>query len=236
MKAHECGASSKEYFLSDTIIYGLIDPCTQQIRYVGKTVNPKNRLKSHISAAKSKRGSHLPVNRWMRKLLEQGMKPQMVILDSCSLWSWQEAEKWWIMFCRLNNIPILNITNGGESGFLGGTLSEEVRQKMSADRKGRKKPDSFPMKMSKSWKERDKASVALKVHQAKKPNKETGFYGVYFSKANKRWYPRLRKDGNVYVGKCSNDPEIAAKRYDVLAREHYGKDAVVNFKEDDEIV
>lgn len=65
-------------------VYGLLDPYIGQFFYVGLTYNPKTRLSSHISYAKSyaKYGKQLfPVMRYIMKMLRQDRKPIFVIIE-----------------------------------------------------------------------------------------------------------------------------------------------------------
>ena len=55
-------------------IYGLVDPKTRKIRYIGQTSNLKYRLWRHMRDAKA--GSHLYVHKWIRKVLESDNEPQ----------------------------------------------------------------------------------------------------------------------------------------------------------------
>ncbi len=69
-----------------TSIYGLYDPRVNSIRYVGKTsMKIGKRLSCHISAAKAikdlKKASM--VNCWMHKLLKEGVRPQIRLLEVC---------------------------------------------------------------------------------------------------------------------------------------------------------
>ena len=59
-------------------IYTLSDPRTNIIRYVGKTNNIKNRLKSHICQSKKSR-THK--DNWVNSLLKLNLKPIIEILD-----------------------------------------------------------------------------------------------------------------------------------------------------------
>lgn len=76
-----------------TLIYGLIDPKTKHLRYIGKTHKKKeNRLQEHIEAANS--GKDLFVYKWMRKLIKNNSLPMIIILERVPPSSkWQEAEK-----------------------------------------------------------------------------------------------------------------------------------------------
>jgi hypothetical protein len=64
-------------------IYALIDPRTDEVRYIGKSIEPNKRLKSHIYASSyindSSYNSHK--SNWIRKLLSENLnqKSQMVL-------------------------------------------------------------------------------------------------------------------------------------------------------------
>jgi hypothetical protein len=96
--------------MKSTSIYGLIDPVTQQIRYVGKTIEPiHRRLKSHVTA----RTSINPINRWVAKLFRAGLKPEIFQIESVET-NWQEAEQYWITYFRYIGADLLNIAPGGD--------------------------------------------------------------------------------------------------------------------------
>ncbi len=132
-------------------IYYLADPRVGEPRYVGWTVNPKQRLRNHLKDAKL--GNRCHRNAWIRKLLREGVKPTMSILeedpaDCC------EAERWWIRKMREAGYRLTNQTDGGDGApgyrhtpetkallramFAGKTLSSEHRAAISAGGKGRK--------------------------------------------------------------------------------------------------
>ena len=59
-------------------LYRLVDPRTDEVRYVGQTTNtPAVRLSSHISAARSGRfpSGRTAVASWIRDLLNLGLRP-----------------------------------------------------------------------------------------------------------------------------------------------------------------
>ena len=59
--------------MGKSAIYCLYDPSTMEARYVGKSVNPEGRLKTHIWDAK--RMNCYPVHKWINKLLAKGITP-----------------------------------------------------------------------------------------------------------------------------------------------------------------
>jgi hypothetical protein len=59
-------------------IYALRDPESLEVRYIGLSVDPRERLISHLSEARS--GIDSPKCRWLRTLLQRGLSPRMDIL------------------------------------------------------------------------------------------------------------------------------------------------------------
>lgn len=111
------------------IIYALIDPGTRLCRYVGKTKGTASgRLKAHISDAR--RNNVVPRFRWISRLGREGMKPEVIELETVRDGQWQEAEQFWISYMRAIGCPLLNATAGGD-GLHGFAHSAETRQKMS---------------------------------------------------------------------------------------------------------
>lgn len=93
-------------------IYGLADPNTLRIRYVGKSNNPKERLTGHLS----ERSLHTKneKNAWLRSLLEQGLRPVLIILQEITHGCWAEAERAWICILRMQGCKLTNTSDGGE--------------------------------------------------------------------------------------------------------------------------
>lgn len=115
-------------------VYGLISTKEpDRVRYVGisKHENADKRVAAHLSSARNdKRLSHLPVYKWINKHEADGFSIGYVLIDTGL--SWDEAcylEIEHIKEYRLLDDGLLNMTNGGE-GFLGGSHSEESREKI----------------------------------------------------------------------------------------------------------
>ena len=116
-------------------IYTLSHPITNEVRYVGKTINVKRRFKQHLY---DKRHSHKAS--WVKSLKSEGLKPIMTIVETCTN-NWQEREIYWIS--QYDNLT--NFKQGGGVDYerttsegtrekirqanLGKTLSEETKQK-----------------------------------------------------------------------------------------------------------
>lgn len=63
-------------------IYSLMDPRTLEIRYVGKTNNPKERMRAHISPHVYMRHNNAKCI-WIEELKAAGLRPIMQVLCKC---------------------------------------------------------------------------------------------------------------------------------------------------------
>lgn len=95
-------------------IYTLIDPTTNEIRYVGKANNPDKRLSAHVYNSSYKSNPHK--FNWIRKLRRQGLKPIMHVIEICAESEWKQREQYWIARYRKSNHKLLNISIGGDAG------------------------------------------------------------------------------------------------------------------------
>lgn len=113
-----------------TTIYALCEYPSWEPRYIGKTTQRAGqRHKAHIRAAK--RGSVLPVHRWLRKQIAAGRRLAIKHLQWVpASGDWIAAERRWIEEYRPTG-RLLNLTDGGE-GLTGHEFSPEHRAKIAA--------------------------------------------------------------------------------------------------------
>lgn len=151
--------------LEASFIYGLKDPRTGDIRYIGKSIRPLERLENHINepATKCHRSN------WLKELKRLGLRPDMVLLEMVvGEWPWQEAERFWIARGRALGWPLTNNTDGGDGvcglppesrerirrTWLGRKHKPETLLKLSARRRGRIVTEETRAKHSRSMKGR----------------------------------------------------------------------------------
>lgn len=132
------GATTQPTDFSDatTFIYGLIDPRTDQLRYVGKANDPTVRRYQHVCASQLNPRTHK--NHWVKSLIKDGLKPEMTILEEVSSDDWEEAEVFWIQYMRFLGCKLVNSVAGGIGG---NSPSAETREKIGAASRG--KPRQF---------------------------------------------------------------------------------------------
>lgn len=124
-----------------TSIYALVHPVTNEVRYVGKTVNVNRRIIQHRHDIRNHKYRKV---RWMQSILP--LEPELIVLEEVTE-NWQEAEQFWIAYMKSLGADLTNHTDGGE-GNINWHPSDESRAKMSESHKGKVIPDEVIAKMS----------------------------------------------------------------------------------------
>ncbi len=107
-------------------IYGLFDPRNDELRYIGKTNNVKNRHKKHLSDKELNYRTS-----WIKSLKILNILPSVDVLDEVPDSEWQFWEQWYIAYFRGIGCRLTNMTVGGDNGREGMKVSEETKQKIS---------------------------------------------------------------------------------------------------------
>lgn len=104
---------------SQFIIYGLVDPNTLKLRYVGLSSSGLKRPNSHTYTYKlyrkdRKTQKYTHCQCWLQQLDKQNQKPTIVILQECaSKEELNSAERYWIQHYRELGYDLTNIQDGG---------------------------------------------------------------------------------------------------------------------------
>lgn len=95
--------------METTFIYGLVDPRTEEIKYIGKSNKPSKRLREHISESKNKNGCGTKKENWIYKLYKLNLEPHIKILDEVKL----EEYEYWEEFYIKKHTNLLNYDEKG---------------------------------------------------------------------------------------------------------------------------
>lgn len=136
-------------------IYGLTDPRTNQVRYVGATTRSAYvRFREHKSHANAR----IPLmGEWIEELQRVGLTPICVILQSDPP-DGLAAEGRWIAILRESGSDLFNVADGGSQGpkgyrhtegwraansarMTGRIVSEQTRERIAAAKTGKPRPD-----------------------------------------------------------------------------------------------
>lgn len=152
-----------------TYIYTLSHPLTKEVRYIGKSNSPKERLNYHMSDLN--KYSHK--KNWISKLKLLNLKPIIEIIDEVHINEWRYWEKFWISQFKTWGFNLTNSTEGGDGlTFRNSTTFKKGHLPWNKGIKGystSKKGSTIPQEV------KDKISSTLKERESKKKRKVTQY-------------------------------------------------------------
>jgi hypothetical protein len=112
--------------MKNVFIYSLSDPNTLEIRYIGKANDLNYRYWAHLHEAKNDLRNQHKCN-WIKKLLKEGKKPIIEVVEEVPFESWKDSEKFWIAQIKAWGFNLLNKTDGGECGVISQNCKEALK-------------------------------------------------------------------------------------------------------------
>lgn len=118
------------------LVYALYDPrCPDNIRYIGWTIHSlRHRMNRHLTEARRKPPTCHRL-KWIRSLLEDGVRPEARILVETTADKAPETERLLIAEYRAAGYRLTNNTDGGDGSF-GFKHSDETKAELSRLAKG----------------------------------------------------------------------------------------------------
>lgn len=137
--------------METTNIYVLIDPETNEVRYVGKANNVSQRYKAHLNRA---RDHQTHKRNWLNTLRIKKLKPIIKVIGIVPIKEWVYWENYWIKYYKEQGCDLTNNTLGGDGAtfanqtsfkkghkiWLGKNHSNETKIKISENSFYRNKP------------------------------------------------------------------------------------------------
>ena len=148
-------------------IYGLVDPETEEIHYIGKTVRGMERISAHWSPSILKKDK-TDKGKWLRSLIRRGLSAQVVVLEVSKTKEMYALERKWIALGGESGWPLTNMTAGGV-GLYRHKFTEEHKAKIGRAHKGKKLTEEHKKKISEVQKGR-KMHLAAMNRASRKSN------------------------------------------------------------------
>jgi len=194
--------------MKTTFIYALKEPETGEIRYVGKSNDPKKRLEDHMSC----QGNHHRAC-WVKNLKHRGLRPILEVIDEIPLEYWRQLEVAYISFYREQGCDLVNGTLGGD-GLQDPT--PEVRKKMSESKAGKNHPLYGTKASPETRKKMSEARLGEKHH----------FYGIKRSQEerdqqSRNLSPESRKKLSEYKLSLGNEKFLKICELRKLGKSQY---------------
>jgi group I intron endonuclease len=195
-----------------TQIYTLTDPNTNKIRYVGKSNNPTKRFYKHYKYCEHK--THK--NNWINKLISEGKKPILEIIDIVPINEWVFWEMYWIEQMKVWGFDLVNGTIGGDGSTFGSSTSfkkgqeawnkglepsDETKEKLRQANLGKIASQDTKDKMSSSQKKVVRTEFSVLIEKGKKTrfdkNKSPWNKGLKDKKRKRNIVEQLDLNNNV---------------------------------------
>jgi group I intron endonuclease len=134
-------------------IYTLENPITNEVRYVGKTVQKLDkRLNAHIYESRKKNNHKC---NWINSLSKKGEFPTIKLIDIVPEEEWEFWESYWIEQLKMWGFNLVNGTPGGEGYKHTDETKEKIKKATSGKNHylyGKKRTDEWNKKLSESLK------------------------------------------------------------------------------------
>lgn len=137
-------------------IYGLRNPLTGEIFYIGSTeCSLKNRLRTHYQHLREYQKGYRKINRRYKYLIDLlPVKAEIFLLEVVTNEDLEKREMFFIKHFRNLNSNLTNMTDGGKgkhtTKYYTERQLEELSKKISKSNKGKPKPKGFAENLSKN--------------------------------------------------------------------------------------
>lgn len=205
-------------------IYVLKDPTTDEIRYVGKTSNPKDRLSRHLQKSYLDGGDkNFHKSRWIKKLLSIGERPTMSVIQECDDTNVNELEIYWIDKMKKDGHNLTNMSIGGEVD-VDWTGRKHTQESINKNKESHKDCSKLIIEYDLSGNILNEYTSLMNAH------KKTGYHIYLISKCckEKKYYT---VGGDKFWGNIKNgEPRTFRYKGDIFDYVPYNKNIQINSK------
>lgn len=178
------------------IIYGLKDPESGELRYIGQSTRALKRPEAHWNDRRLLNDG-LHVHNWCKTIVERGKFPTIEIMEIFSgdgdpqMWL-NEREIYWIAKKRRQGCRLTNLNDGGGGNS---NPAPEIRERMRKAKLGKlhKHPDGTAEKISKTMKGNKNGSSNL---GKKRTEEQRALIAQRTSEATKKWWAERKEREN----------------------------------------
>jgi group I intron endonuclease len=187
------------------------------IRYIGKTKNIKDRIRRHISKYYLNLEDNYK-NRWIKSEVSKGNKILIEEIDLVNEEGWEESEKYWIEQFRNWGFRLVNTTDGGD----GITLTKELiekRNESNISRNSERLKDQIEkyniIKDGEFWIGDRECPSCNRVTRYKSKSKSTVLMSTRRAESENRLcnYCKIPAEKSYFYGKKLNDGKLKQERY-----------------------
>lgn len=151
--------------MSRFLVYGLVDPRTHELRYIGASICGLTRPKRHTLPSVLRRERSHKRN-WLLSLIREGLLPRIEVLQFCAdVTEVMQIECEMIICAKYQGFSLTNLTDGG-MGLTGYTPTSETREKLSRAGRGRKHSVEHIQNQSAATRGK-KRSLAQRLHMSR---------------------------------------------------------------------
>lgn len=186
--------------MKKTIIYVIMDPKTNEVRYVGKTMQLLNSRKS--SHRRTKEQNHRANG--IRSIYARGEEPLYEVIDECYE-DWADVERFWIAYFKFLGARLTNASIGGE-GAPGVVWKEESKEKQ---RQSAKQPHRIAINRQ-NIKAAQESNVGRKQSEEWVNNRKKHLVGNQWNVGRKQSEEWIRNAHAPLIGRTRTEQECYA--------------------------
>jgi NUMOD3 motif-containing protein len=167
---------------SKFLVYGLVDPRTDIVRYIGMSTQGLRRPRRHTSKTAIATKSNPGKLAWILELKDLGLAPEIRILQECkSVGEAADTERALIADYRKRGVALTNMSEGGKASSLGARYAL-AKPRVVGARKGERRSAETRARMSaakKEWWKNPSADALARIRElglrrkGKKDSEET---------------------------------------------------------------